>query len=102
MPAELLESDILAARSPDYDPNTLTALFRRHGILWIGQGAGKIALCPEEDLDLLLADAADATAQSPGPESEPDKAGLEFPDPLGRYPFSALEKNHRTPARGPV
>ena len=79
---ELLESDLLPARYPGYDAMELSTLFAKHHLLWIGMGTGKIALCPEPDLDLLLADTP--------PAPVPSETKLHFPDSLGRYPFSTL------------
>ena len=55
-----------------YDPKELSALFAEHHLLWIGMGSGKIALCPEPDLDLLLADKPEPPPELPQASEAPE------------------------------
>jgi ATP-dependent Lhr-like helicase len=59
LPASVLESEILPARLPDYDPRELDALMASGEVIWVGRGAlgqqdGRIALYLAEDAPALL------------------------------------------------
>jgi ATP-dependent Lhr-like helicase len=59
MPASVLESEILPARLPDYDPRELDALMAAGEVIWVGRGSlgqrdGRIALYLTDDAPALL------------------------------------------------
>lgn len=70
MPASALESLILPARLPDYQPALLDELTSSGEITWVGSGSlsagdGWVALAPTDVADLLLPDLPDEQSKSP-------------------------------------
>lgn len=87
MPPDLLESDVLPARVPDYQPNMLDTLANESGLVWFGVGEKKIALSLEELLELFI------DSQNIAPQSEQrwrEIAPKLFPGSVGRFSFSDL------------
>ena len=97
LPAASLEKEVIPARMRGMremremretrgrggdDPGLLREVFGEGGLLWLGAGEGKIQVSRSDELDL-----APQAALDPG-----DAALLTrlFPDPRGRYDFSAL------------
>jgi ATP-dependent Lhr-like helicase len=83
-PAGHWESEVLAARLHAYHPDWLDGLLQAHDLRWIGRNREKILFCFQEELDLI------ATEEKAGAEAQ--EIEQLFPDPEGRYPFSALER----------
>jgi len=88
------ESEIFPARLQPYDPSWLDTLMQEGDLKWVGKEGHRIAFCLESDLDLMGEDLpepakADETLSPVGAAEESSLAGL-FPDPGGRYNFSAL------------
>ncbi|NKB65649.1 MAG: DEAD/DEAH box helicase [Candidatus Latescibacteria bacterium] len=78
-PAAAWEGDILPARLDSYATSWLDQAVLDSDLLWLGVGQGRTAFAFVEELDLLP------------PGTSPDWGDL-FPDPTGRYDFSALQK----------
>jgi ATP-dependent Lhr-like helicase len=101
--AALWESEIFPARLQPYDPSWLDTLMQEGDLKWVGKEGHRIAFCFESDLDLMEKDIGepadtDETPSPAGAGSENSLAGL-FPDPRGRYHFSALlARSARSPA----
>lgn len=94
------ESEIFPARLHPYDPSWLDTLMQEGGLLWVGGEGKKVAFCFESDIDLLHDEKTERAGQgtedadqSGDDSSEPAlPANLSdvFPDPSGRYDYSAL------------
>jgi len=102
-PAEagLWESEIFPARLAAYDPSWLDTLLQQEGLQWIGAEGRRVAFCFESDLDLLQEEGEGIRATGERDQemgfparggSGAEMSGLAglFPDPAGRYDFSAL------------
>ena len=87
--AALWEGEFLPARLAGYATSLIDTLMQESPLRWVGRGAEKIALCFDSDLDLMeparSVDAADG-------EQSGDSAAELFPDSLGRYDFSTLQR----------
>jgi ATP-dependent Lhr-like helicase len=83
--AELWETEFLPTRVRSYITAWLDSLMQEGDLRWIGCEHRQIAFCPESELDLMRSDA-------PSVENEESSTDWEsiFPDPEGRYDFSAL------------
>ncbi len=69
IPASVLESQVLAARLPNYDPREIDALTASGAVIWtgresLGQHDGRIALYTSEHAALLMSDRS-ASAETP-------------------------------------
>jgi len=93
-PAGLWETDLLPARLDGYRPEWMDQLIQEGELRWLGSPGRKILFCYENELDLIMTDDA-RTNPDPGKEKPPGDEGCAdlFPDPLGRYPFSVLERS---------
>ncbi len=89
------ESEILPARLQPYDPSWLDTVMQEEDLLWVGGEARHIAFCFETDLDLLQEEPEDEIPEGEG-ESRPSPPADLFPDPSGRYDFSALLRSSGT------
>jgi ATP-dependent Lhr-like helicase len=81
------ESEIFPARLHPYDPSWLDTLMQEGDLLWLGSEGRHIAFCFETDMDLLQ-------EEPDGERSSLLEEGISrslFPDPSGRYDFSALK-----------
>ncbi|KPK91625.1 MAG: hypothetical protein AMJ94_06880 [Deltaproteobacteria bacterium SM23_61] len=104
-PAEagLWESEIFPARLQPYDPSWMDTLMQEGDLKWVGSEGHRVAFCFESDLDLMREDPPESvgTNERPSPAGAAEEnflAGL-FPDPRGRYHFSALlTRSPRSPA----
>jgi len=81
-PVELLESEYLAARIPDYRPTILDTWLASANLMWVGCGERRLALCPRDALPLFR-DQSDGTAARTQPSTL-------LPAPIGRFTFSEL------------
>jgi ATP-dependent Lhr-like helicase len=97
-PAEagVWEAEIFPARVRPYDPSWLDTLVQEGDLQWIGSEGHRVAFCFEADLDLLQEDIPRPFSEEPRTEVLLEEF---FPDPGGRYDFSALLRHARlTPA----
>ncbi|HYB20119.1 MAG TPA: ATP-dependent helicase, partial [Thermodesulfobacteriota bacterium] len=100
-PAEvgIWESEIFPARLQPYDPSWLDTLMQEGDIKWIGAEGHRVTFCFESDLDLLQEEVPEQPDDwKPGEDQQSSLEGSQqgghflglFPDPNGRYDFSAL------------
>jgi ATP-dependent helicase Lhr and Lhr-like helicase len=98
--AEIWESEIFPARLKSYDPSWLDTLMQEGELFWVGNEGQRITFCYSQDLDLLREESsppiespAESSVQSENPMNKKDEWAALFPDPNGRYDFSALLRN---------
>jgi ATP-dependent Lhr-like helicase len=84
MSAELLETEILPARTDPYLPSWFDALMTETDLEWFGCGSRRVALCMSGDRDLFVqaADTAEETVDDP--------LDAVFPHRFGSFSFSDL------------
>jgi ATP-dependent Lhr-like helicase len=98
-PAEagMWEAEIFPARLQAYDPSWLDTLMQEGDLQWLGSEGHRIAFCFEAELDLLQEDIPQLFPEEPRQEVLLEEL---FPDPGGRYDFSALLRHaHLDPAK---
>ncbi len=88
------ESEIFPARLQPYDPSWLDTLMQEGDLKWVGTEGHRIAFCFESDLDMMKEDIPEPADmdETPSPARTAGESSLAalFPDPRGRYHFSAL------------
>jgi ATP-dependent Lhr-like helicase len=93
--AAVWESEIFPARLQPYDPSWLDTLMQEGDLLWVGGEGHTVAFCFEADLDLLQEEPAEEISAAERERRTSPLAEL-FPDPFGRYDFSALLHSSRS------
>lgn len=86
-PAEMWETELLPARSPDYRGRWLDSLLRDTSLEWVGCGERTLTLVTEGERPLLGLDGDNRVADE----------GL-FPHRLGRFTLTELALHHERPA----
>jgi ATP-dependent Lhr-like helicase len=76
LPADLFECEVLPARLPGYNTQTLDQLMQEEALQWIGTGQREVAFCFPEDAELIL-------------PSDTETSQL-IEDPHARYDFNGL------------
>jgi len=94
-PVKSWESEILASRIPSYQPSWMDSLLRESRLRWIGQPGQKVSFCFEPDLDLMGYSGPDEKGEEAESASQIPSTPVFFPDPKGRYDFSALLQSTR-------
>jgi len=87
IPVDALETELLPARIPSYQPAWLDALMNETELEWFGCGPRRIALCMAGERDLY------AGAAAPEGGSTPDPLDGVFPHRFGRYSFTDLARH---------
>ncbi len=90
LPAGLWESEVLPARTGDYQPVWLDRLVQASSLMWVGHSGHRVMFCMETDLDLI----SSVNGSDPDcDKSEKDRVQetiQRFPDRQGRYRLSIL------------
>ena len=102
LPAELWESDILPARSSQYEGSWLDKIMREGDLRWLGFENRKTAFCFEPELDLIMSgaeenDSRDEPKRETGQNKFNDISDL-FPVAKSKYDFFSLMELSRTNA----
>lgn len=86
LPAEQVETDVLAARMAPYAPAMLDTLLQETDLVWVGCGERNVCFGPEESLDVLREWSGDSNREAL------------LPSRRGRYTFSELLEHTRLPS----